>query len=223
MKAMILAAGFGTRLLPLTKTIPKPLILFRNEPLIVHQIRALKRAGVEEIVVNVHHLAEQIMSVLGSGNEYGVKIAYSEEREILDTGGGIKKALPLLGQSPFIVLNGDVWTDFAFAQICQRTTDYAHLILKQNDGSSMGRDFAFEGENIQRFAVTESHTHTFCGISLIHPSVFSGIIRTKFSLTRDLLFDLVQQKKVTAEVFDGVWFDIGTKTSLHHVQKILAT
>lgn len=223
MKAMILAAGFGTRLLPLTKTIPKPLILFRNEPLIVHQIRALKRAGIEEIVVNVHHLAKQIISVLGSGNEYGVKISYSEEQEILDTGGGIKKALPLLGQSPFIVLNGDVWTDFPFARICKRATNYAHLILKKSNDSSMSRDFAFEGEDIQRFDVCDSHTHTFCGISLIHPSVFSGIIRTKFSLTRDLLFDLVQQKKVTAEVFDGVWFDIGTKTSLQNVQKILTT
>ena len=223
MKAMILAAGFGTRLLPLTKTVPKPLIEVRNDPIVIHQIRALARCGIKEIVINVHHLAERIMSTLGSGEQFGVRITYSPEAELLDTGGGIVKALPLLGQSPFIVLNSDVWTDYPFESLLQRTTSHAHLVLKKCVDSFKNRDFDLISNRVRHYDNNKLHNYTYCGIILINPTIFERVSLTKFSLSRDLLFDLARDDKITGEVYTGTWFDIGSLERLRETRRFLAS
>ena len=167
---MILAAGKGTRLLPLTEKIPKPMLPINSEPLIVHQIRWLKRAGVRDIVVNVHHLADQIESCLGSGRHLGVRVTLSRETQLLETGGGIANALKYLGNDPFIVLNGDVWTSYQFRRLAQTSTDFAHLVLRPAAAESGGKDFSLSDKIVSRHDDHANHTHTFCGISLLHPA-----------------------------------------------------
>lgn len=217
---MILAAGKGTRLLPLTELVPKPMILINSEPLIVHQIRWLKRAGIREIVINLHHLGEQIESCLGSGRHLGVQLKFSREPELLDTGGGIAKALPLLGESTFLVLNGDVWTNFPFTALAKKTTEFAHLILEPATGASNSKDFRLDGNFATRDYDKSMHTHTFCGISLLHPRLFNDCLEGAFSLTRDLLFGLSREHKVTGESFEGTWIDIGTPDGLKHARRV---
>lgn len=215
---MILAAGKGTRLLPLTEKIPKPMILINSEPLIVHQIRWLKRAGIEDIVVNVHHLADQIESHLGSGRHLGVRITLSRETQLLETGGGIANALKYLGSDPFVVLNGDVWTNYQFRLLAQSTTDFAHLVLRPVGAESGSRDFALNDKIVSRSQDRANHTHTFCGISLLHPRIFEVGRKEAFSLTRDLLFSLASESKVTGESFAGTWVDIGSPQGLKRVR-----
>lgn len=219
---MILAAGKGTRLLPLTETVPKPMILINSEPLIVHQIRWLKRAGIQDIVVNVHHLADQIESCLGSGRHLGVRISLSHEAKLLETGGGIKNALRFLGKDPFVVLNGDIWTSFKFRQLAQQTTDCAHLVLRAADDDSSSRDFALNNGVVSREHDPVNHTHTFCGISVLHPRIFESTNEDPFSLTRDLLFRLANEGKVTGESFGGAWIDIGSPDGLKKVRLLTA-
>lgn len=219
---MILAAGKGTRLLPLTEKIPKPMIPINSEPLIVHQIRWLKRAGIQDIVVNVHHLADQIESCLGSGRHLGVQITLSRETHLLETGGGIVNALKYLGNEPFVVLNGDVWTSYKFRLLAQSTTDSAHLVLRPIATESCGRDFALNDKVVRRSQDPANHTHTFCGISLLHPRIFEGANTEAFSLTRDLLFSLADEGKVTGESFDGTWVDIGSPQGLKRVRFLTA-
>ncbi|MCY3885162.1 MAG: nucleotidyltransferase family protein [Gammaproteobacteria bacterium] len=218
---MILAAGKGTRLFPLTETVPKPMILINSEPLIVHQIRWLKRAGVQDIVVNIHHLADQIETCLGSGRHLGVRITLSRETKLLETGGGIAKALKFLGKEPFIVLNGDIWTNFQFRLLAQATTEYAHLVLRHIDAEG-GRDFALNNGLVSRSKDPVDHTHTFCGISVLHPRIFEETSSESFSLTRDLLFRLTNEGKVTGELFDGAWVDIGSPQGLKRVRSLTA-
>lgn len=216
---MILAAGKGTRLLPLTETVPKPMILINSEPLIVHQIRWLKRAGIRDIVVNIHHLADQIESCLGSGRHLGVRITLSRETKLLETGGGIARALRFLGTEPFIVLNGDIWTNFQFRLLAQATTDHAHLVLRQVD-ADCGRDFALNNGIVIRSKNPVDHTHTFCGMSVLHPRIFENSNSETFSLTRDLLFRLTNEGKVTGESFEGNWVDIGSPQGLKKVRSL---
>lgn len=219
---MILAAGKGTRLLPLTEKIPKPMILINSEPLIVHQIRWLKRAGIHDIVVNVHHLADQIESCLESGRHLGVRITLSRETQLLETGGGIANALKYLGSDPFVVLNGDVWTNYQFRSLTQSTTDFAHLVLRPTVAKSCSRDFALNDKIVSRNQDRADHTHTFCGISLLHPRIFEVAHKEAFSLTHDLLFSLANERKVTGESFDGTWVDIGSPQGLQRVRFLTA-
>ena len=136
MRAMILAAGRGERLRPLTERVPKPMIPIGGEPLIVHQLRWLRRAGIEEVVVNLHHLGEQVEGHVGNGGDVGIRVRYSREASLLGTGGGIKRALPLLGDDPFLVLNGDIWTSFAFRDVLGVSPEVAHLVLTPLSGPS---------------------------------------------------------------------------------------
>ncbi len=218
MKAMILAAGRGTRLLPLTESMPKPMIPINSEPMIVHQIRWLKRAGIREVVVNVHHLGEQIEACLGSGKHLGVHVTFSRESRLLETGGGIMRALEFLGDHPFIVLNGDVWTNFPFKSLASKSTEYAHLILKPAD-AELG-DFELVDSAVRWHSDPIRHTHTFCGISLLHPRIFARPLPEVFSITRDLIFELAQQDKITGESFDGHWIDIGSPSGLKSARRL---
>lgn len=217
---MILAAGPGTRLRPITDTTPKPLIGVRGTPLIVHQIGWLKTAGIQEIVINVHHLADQIIGQLGNGSRLGVRITFSREIELLDTGGGIVHALPHLGLDPFLLLNGDVWTNFPFRQLLTHFVPHGHLVLTPVRKES-NRDFALDGEIVQRFEDLACHDLTYSGIAVLHPNIFDKCQVEPFSLTRDLVFDLIRQEKITGEIFSGDWIDIGSPSSLSRLQRAI--
>lgn len=221
MRAMILAAGRGERLRPLTETIPKPMIPVSSEPLIVHQLKWLKRAGIRDVVVNLHHLGEQIESHIGRGKQYGVNVSYTHEEALLDTGGGIFNALPHLGDEPFVVLNGDVWTNYRFVNLTPCTTECAHLVLTRKPALREIGDFSLKGGVVQRPDDVQRRDLVFCGISVIHPRVFDDATGGAFSLTRDLLFDRVANQEVTGEIFDGLWIDIGTPEGLKQVRRVM--
>lgn len=210
---MILAAGPGTRLRPLTDITPKPLLEVRGTPLIVHQIGWLLKAGIQDIVINVHHLAEQLIDHLGNGSRFGVHITFSRERELLNTGGGIVNALPHLGPHPFLLINGDVWTNYPLTRLVSHQTTHGHLVLTPFKNES-NRDFALDGKIVQRFEDKTRHDLTYCGIAVLHPNIFQEREAKPFSLTRDLIFDLIHQRKVTGEKFDGEWIDIGSPNNL---------
>ena len=219
MKAMILAAGRGERLLPLTESIPKPLIPISSEPIIVHQIRWLHRAGIKEIVINLHHLRDQIIDRLGSGGDLGVRIQYIHEDTLLDTGGGVKNALPLLGNEPFLVLNGDIWTNFPFRQLTSISPKAAHLILVNKPSNRSQGDFYLEDEFVRR-GINETNNLVFSGIAVVSANAFSNCSKRIFSIAKDVYFPLSKNNAITGEIFDGTWFDIGTHAQLKAVRRI---
>jgi MurNAc alpha-1-phosphate uridylyltransferase len=212
---MILAAGRGERLRPLTDRIPKPLLPIAGEPLIVHQLRWLARAGVGDVVINLHHLGEAIAATLGDGAAFGVRIAYSRETDRLETGGGIVQALPLLGAQPFLVLNGDIWTDFPFARLRIGHGDLVHLVLVEKPAHRSDGDFGLIGDRVTR----TQRSHVYCGISLLHPNLFDAAPAGPFSL-RDLLFDAADAGRAGGETWGGRWIDIGTHDQLDAVRRI---
>ena len=221
MHAFILAAGFGTRLRPLTEKVPKPLIQITSEPLIEYQIRWLRNAGINDIVINLHHLGSQIEEYLKDGSNLRVNIAYSWEDTILETGGGIFQALPLLKSDPFVVLNGDVWTNYSFKPDSIPSESLAHLVLVPNPkGRSFG-DFSLDGPFIRRPAEPSSRNLTFSGISFLRHKLFKNKKIEPFSLTRELLFDRLDENCITGEIFNGTWIDIGTPETLKQVRRMM--
>ena len=212
---MILAAGRGERLRPLTDRIPKPLLPIGGEPLIVHQLRWLARAGIHDVVINLHHLGDAIEAALDDGSAYDARIAYSRETTRLETGGGIVQALPFLGTDPFVVLNGDIWTDFPFETLHLRPGDLAHLVLVPTPAHRVEGDFGFDGDRVTRSA----RTHVYCGISLLDPALFDDAPTGAFSL-RDLLFAAAIAGRVGGEIWSGRWTDIGTPDQLDAVRRI---
>ena len=211
MKAMILAAGLGTRMKPLTDTTPKPLLKVGGIPLIVWHIERLAHNGFTEIVINVAHLGEKMMQTLGDGSEWGVKISYSDEQKegCLESAGGIIKALPLLGDETFLVVNGDIFTDYDFsADFTLKKDVLAHLVLIPNPEHNLEGDFALlEGK------VIDNKAYTFSGIGYYSPKLFDGIPYGKSS-TIPLLRAAMKEGHVTGELFDGQWLDIGTPQRL---------
>ena len=219
MKAMILAAGRGERLLPLTESIPKPLIPISSEPIIVHQIRWLHRAGIKEIVINLYHLSDQITKHLGNGGDLGVRIQYVHENTLLDTGGAVKNALPLLGDEPFLVLNGDIWTNFPFRQLTSIRPKAAHLVLENKPMNRIHGDFYLEEEFVRR-GTDETNSLVFSGIAVVSSNAFSKSSKRVFSIAKDVYFPLSKDNMITGEMFDGTWFDIGTHEQLKAVRRI---
>ena len=211
---MILAAGRGERLRPLTERIPKPLIPIASEPLIAHQLRWLHRAGIRDVVINLHHLGTEIERVLGRGGDFGVRIRYSVEEELLDTGGGIKKALGHLGDEPFVLLNGDIWTSFRFARLKTLRPRAAHLVLTPKPPEKRHADFHLEDGRVRRGGADDL---TYCGIAVINPAVFADAPDGAFPLTR-LLFKAAADGVLEGEVFHGSWIDIGTPDQLKRVR-----
>ncbi|MCA1805818.1 MAG: nucleotidyltransferase family protein [Xanthomonadaceae bacterium] len=213
MKAMILAAGRGERMRPLTDHTPKPLLEVAGKPLIHYHIEALRQAGVQELVINIAHLGERIRACLGDGVELGVRIQYSQEPEgALETGGGIHQALPLLGEKPFLVINGDVWTDYPFAALLQRGLgeDLAHLVLVPNPAQHPEGDFCLhEG----RLRETGEPRLTFSGIGLYRPELFATCAPGRFPLA-PLLRDAMARGRVSGESYPGYWSDVGTPQRL---------
>ena len=215
MKAMILAAGFGERMRPLTEHTPKPLLTVGGVPLIEHHIRRLAAAGFHELVINVSHLGQQIIDFCGDGDRWSVQISFSPEDEPLETAGGIIKALPLLGNEPFLVVNGDVWTDYPFEQLLGRELPEvggAHLVLVDNPAQHPLGDFGLEGDRVRQLPEGQSG-FTFSGVGLYTPAFFAGVPAGKSPL-RPLLDGCISANKLTGEHYAGEWRDIGTPARL---------
>src|ERR1700712_678669 len=198
MKAMILAAGKGERLRPLTLHTPKPLVRVGGVPLIEYHLRALEAAGVAEVVINHAWLGQQIEDYLGDGHRLGLNIRYSPEGEPLETGGGIFRALPLLGDEPFLVVNGDIWTDCDFAGLAAPLKGLAHLVLVDNPLHHPGGDFALVDGQVRDDASLPRLTYS--GIAILHPQLFAGCSDGAFKLA-PLLRDAMAKGQVTDEHF----------------------
>ena len=217
MKAMILAAGRGERMRPLTDHTPKPLLEINDKPLILLIIISLREAGIKDLVINLAHLGEQIEAALGDGTALGVRIRYSHEAEALETAGGIAKALPLLGSEPFLVVNGDVCSDYDFLSVKQAATGLsaagrlAHLVLVPNPPQHPRGDFALDGD---RVLADGGERHTFSGIGAYHPALFAGVAPGAKARLADLLRPAMHEGRVSGELFGGIWQDIGTPQRL---------
>ncbi len=215
MRAMILAAGRGERLRPLTDTIPKPLVEIAGKPLIEYHIEALSEAGFTEVVINQGHLGELLAAAIGDGSRWGINIHWSNEQpNALETGGGIHKALPLLGPSPFLVVNGDIWTDYPFKRLRAVKCDWAHLVMIPNPAHKPQGDFALLHARIRDNGEDKL---TFSGIAVYHPRLFEGCTAGKFSVV-PLLRSAMENHLVTGEKYAGRWEDIGTLERLKQGQ-----
>lgn len=214
MKAMILAAGRGERMRPLTDHTPKPLLRVGDKSLIEHLIGALRRNGITNIVINHAHLGEQIVQQLGDGARYGVHISYSHEADgSLETGGGIFKALPLLDSDPFLVINGDIWTDFPFATLPQRIEGDGYLVLVENPPQHPRGDFALDGNTVLGAGDTQ---YTFSGIGIYRHALFSDCRPGKFPLA-PILRAAIARGRIQGRVYRGVWSDVGTPERLQQL------
>ena len=217
MKAMILAAGMGNRMRPLTLHTPKPLLEVGGKPLIVWHIEKLQKMGVQEIVINTAWLGEKLADALGDGSQFGVKILWSHEGEGLETAGGIINALPLLGNEPFILVNGDVWTTMDFAPLLnvQLENDLAHLVLVENPVQHPQGDFTLAANKAYTFEQARSGENlTYSGVAVMHPQMFDGLASGKRPLA-PLLKQAMQQEKISAQKLQGVWVDVGTPERLN--------
>lgn len=208
---MVLAAGRGERMRPLTDELPKPLLAAGGKPLIVHHLEALARAGVYEAVVNLSWLGDRIRTALGPQCA-GVRITYSEEGPVpLETGGGIFRALPWLGPDPFLVVNGDVWTDFDFTLLASGAFALdagalARLVLVPNPQHHPGGDFGFDGRDVDE---SEHDRYTYSGIGVYRPEFFAGCEPGRFPLL-PLLRRAIAARRLHGVVHRGRWYDIGT-------------
>jgi MurNAc alpha-1-phosphate uridylyltransferase len=217
MKAMILAAGRGERMRPLTDTLPKPLLEVRGKPLIVWHLEKLSKCGFKEIIINLAHLGYKIPEVLGDGSRWGVNITYSDEQNegALESAGGIVKALPLLGNEPVLVVNGDVFCDYDFNANFDLEDNLAHLILVPNPKHNLDGDFGLKGNLVLNDADIK---YTFSGIGYYSPKLFSALEYGKSALA-PLLQDAIKNKRVSGELFKNIWHDVGTPQRLENINK----
>ncbi len=216
MMAMILAAGRGVRMRPLTDSIPKPLLAVAGKPLIVHQLEALVTAGVEKIIINTGYLGDKIHACLGIGERFGVSIQYSDEGNTpLETAGGIIKALPLLGDAPFIVTNADIYTNFDYKRLPRQPDFDVHLVLVDNPPHNMQGDFALiDG----RLSNKGRQKLTYSGIGLYHPRLFRNRTPGHHSLV-PILRQSAHTHQASGEYFGGYWNDVGTPERLQELNK----
>lgn len=223
MKAMILAAGLGNRMRPLTLHTPKPLLEVGGKPLIVWHIEKLAAMGVNEVVINTAWLGEKLAQALGDGSQFGVKILWSHEGEGLETAGGIINALPLLGDEPFILVNGDVWTTMDFAPLLnvELGENLAHLVLVQNPEQHPNGDFTLADGKAYTFDQQISGENlTFSGVSVIHPKMFAGLEAGKRPLA-PLLKAPMLENKIAASKLTGIWVDVGTPERLNALDSMI--
>jgi MurNAc alpha-1-phosphate uridylyltransferase len=219
MKAMILAAGRGERMRPLTDVTPKPLLEVGGKPLIVWHIENLAKAGIRELVINHAHLGDRIEAALGNGSRYGVSICYSREAEALETAGGIANALAVLGDAPFLVVNGDVFCGYEFSQLLERAglmgkadSDLdAHLVLVDNPPHHAVGDFALIGNWVHG---SGEPLLTFSGIGLYRPALFRHIVPGSKAPLAPILREAMAKGRVSGEHFRGEWVDVGTPQRL---------
>ena len=207
---MILAAGRGNRLRPLTDQTPKPLLPVQGKPLIEWQVESLARVGVRSAIINLHHLGEQIAAYLGAGDRFGMDIEYSREVELLETGGGIAQALPFFEGAPFWLVNGDIWSDFDFTTLPHHYDpgargNRAHLVLTPTPDFREHGDFDYAaGQVTQR-----GDAYVYCGIAVLDPALFADRVGERFSF-QETMFALTASGQLGAQIHDGTWLDIGT-------------
>ena len=219
MRAMILAAGRGERMMDLSLHTPKPLIRVAGKYLIEHSLLNLKHAGIHEVVINVCYLKNQIQEALGDGSQYGIKIHYSEEVERLETGGGIFQALPLLGHQPFLVMSCDIITDYPLQKLNVNLDGLAHLIMVKNPLYHAQGDYGLI-EN--KLTLHTEPKFTFANIGIYHPALFANCNPGHFRLT-NVLNPAIKAHQVTGELYQGKWHNIGTPadiTEIHSLEMI---
>ena len=221
MKAMILAAGFGERMRPLTDHMPKPLLSVGGKPLIAWHLERLKRCGFSDIVINVAWKGEKLMEVLGCGKQFGLSIQYSDEREegTLETAGGIIKALPLLGDTPFLVVNGDIWCDYEFQSTSPiKQNDLCHLVLVNNPQHHLEGDFQLSDDRVH---IQGNEKLTFSGIGYYDPKMFAGLDYGRQPLL-PIFKHAMDDGLISGERHLGEWQDIGTPERLNALDKALS-
>ncbi|QHH95564.1 nucleotidyltransferase family protein [Acinetobacter gyllenbergii] len=221
MKAMILAAGLGNRMRPLTLHTPKPLLEVGGKPLIVWHIEKLKAVGVTEIVINTAWLGDKLVAALGDGSQFDVTILWSHEGEGLETAGGIINALPLLGDQPFILVNGDVWTTMDFSSLLniQLEDKQAHLVLVENPPQHLKGDFILANDLAYTFEQEQlGEALTYSGVAVLAPQMFAGLENGKRPLA-PLLKQAMQQQQVSAEKMQAIWVDVGTPERLQQLDQ----
>ena len=217
MKAMILAAGLGNRMRPLTLHTPKPLLEVGGKPLIVWHIEKLQNIGIKDIVINTAWLGEKLVQALGNGSQFGVNILWSHEGEGLETAGGIINALPLLGQEPFILVNGDVWSTMDFSTLLdvKLENDLAHLVLVENPAQHPNGDFTLANGRAYTFDQNQpGEALTYSGVAVIQPGMFAGLENGKRPLA-PLLKQAMLEQQISASKMQGVWVDVGTPERLN--------
>lgn len=222
---MLLAAGRGERMRPLTDTTPKPLLQVGGKPLIVWHIQCLAQAGLTELVINHAHLGHQIETALGDGSRFSVRIRYSPENPALETAGGIAQALPLLGDAPFAVVNSDIWCDYDFARLPAHAAtlatrgDAAHLVLVDNPPQHPAGDFGYRDGRV----TDDLPKLTFSGIGIYQPTLFSSISRGSKAPLAPLLRAQIALGKISGEHHSGLWEDVGTPQRLQQLDNALRT
>jgi MurNAc alpha-1-phosphate uridylyltransferase len=221
MKTIILAAGRGERMQPLTNTTPKPLLKAGDKRLIEYTIDALVQAGLHDLVINHAHLGEQFPAILGDGKRYGATIQYSNEHEgRLETAGGIINALALLGDAPFLVVNGDIWTDYPFEQLANKTLNQqtqCHLVLVSNPEHHPNGDFALSSSLLSEEG---NPKYTYSGIGIYDPALFKGLPTQAMPL-KPILMKAIHAQQASGEIYDGQWSDIGTVERLNALSQQL--
>jgi MurNAc alpha-1-phosphate uridylyltransferase len=225
MRAMILAAGRGERMRPLTDTCPKPLLKVGGKPLIVWHIERLAKAGFRQIVINHAHLGGMLEATLGDGKIWGADIRYSREIDALETAGGIAKALPMLGGSPFLVVNGDIYCELDFKAFAARALDritqgmHAHLAMVNNPAHHAEGDFALNERGL--LARTGEHRLTFAGVGAYRPELFAQIVAGEKAALAPILIIGMENGRVSGEHFAGRWVDVGTPERLAELDAVL--
>lgn len=219
-KAMLLAAGRGERLRPLTDGMPKPLLRVGERSLIEHNLIQLRAAGIEEVVVNVFYHAKQIIEAIGDGSRFGLKVTFSfESEELLGTGGGVFQALEFLGNEPFILLSSDIWTDYPFEKLSLPNYQVAHLVMVNNPYFHPEGDYALLDSNL--LSAAQGAKLTYSSISVIHPRLFDGYQAGVFQLA-PLFVHAMEQKLITGELYEGQWFNVGTVEELKRLEEAVA-
>jgi N-acetyl-alpha-D-muramate 1-phosphate uridylyltransferase len=222
MKAMLLAAGSGERMRPLTQHTPKPLLCVAGKPLLAHHIRRLAEAGFTELVINVSHLAQQVVDYCGDGSRWGVSITWSHEPEPLETAGGTANALPLLGDAPFLVVNADIWTDYPFGRLvdyCPENETGALLVMVDSPEQHPQGDFALGLDGYLSKVDAAGSGLTYAGIAVFTPGFFAGVAVEKLPL-RPLLDQAIEDRRLQGEHYQGEWVDVGTPDRLNALDAV---
>lgn len=220
MKAMVLAAGRGERMRPLTEVTPKPLLKAGGEALIERHLHALQAAGIREVIINIAYLGKKIVDALGDGRAFGLKVTYSDEGEApLEAAGGIVHALPQLGHEPFLIVNADIWTDFPFQSLPERLNGLAHLVMVDNPDHHPCGDFALNNGVLRLDGLRKL---TYSGIGLYHPAMFQGYAPGKRPLL-PLLQKAMRTTSVSGQHYTGRWLDIGTPERLQALDSLLVS
>lgn len=222
MKVMILAAGFGNRMRPLTDTTPKPLLRAGKCSLIEWHLRRLARRDFRDVVINTHHLGDKLRDALGDGSRFGLRIHWSPEADILETAGGIRQALPLLGDQPFAVINGDVWTDYDFTRLRRALPEglLGRLVMVPNAAHHPAGDFHLDAAGLLS-RDGPGQRHTYSGMAVFDPALFRPLPPGRLPLA-DVLRPVMEQDRLAGELFSGDWQDIGTPERLRQLNERLA-